>query len=94
MIYIVYKEIIMKSEMKDRFNAILKSWLDVVKKQELNLSFDVCWKNENTLIFVERWSTQESYNNFLKSAEGKQILHDLENYVDYVVRVERLSTTC
>ncbi|WP_406617441.1 putative quinol monooxygenase [Mycoplasmopsis adleri] len=94
MIYLVYKEIIMKSETRERFNGILKTWLDSVKKQPLNLSTDICWKNDNTLILIERWSNQDAYNAYIKSPEGKQLLHDMDSFVDYVVRTEKLSTIC
>ncbi|WP_429998920.1 hypothetical protein [Mycoplasmopsis bovis] len=46
-----------------------------------NLSFDLCWKNENTLVVIERWSTAVAYNNFLKLEETKSINKELEKFI-------------
>ncbi|WP_029513370.1 putative quinol monooxygenase [Mycoplasmopsis primatum] len=94
MIHIVYKEIIIKAETKDKLIYLLKPWIDIAKKNELNLSFDVCWKNENTLIIVQRWSNQAAYNNFMKSEEAKKMINNIEAYIDYTAKVERLNTIC
>lgn len=89
MIYIIYKEMIVKPEMREKFMLHLKTIIDTIKKEELNLSTDVWWKNDTTLILVERWSTEQAYNSYVRSPEGKQAREKLEFYIDYVIRVER-----
>nr|WP_307938804.1 hypothetical protein [Mycoplasmopsis bovis] len=48
-------------------------------------------KNENTLVVIERWSTAVAYNNFLKLEETKSINKELEKFIDYNAKVERLN---
>ncbi|AXJ69855.1 hypothetical protein FCM49_00685 [Mycoplasma bovis] len=91
MIHIIYREIVIRQESKERFAYLIRNWNDFVKKQELNLSFDLCWKNENTLVVIERWSTAVAYNNFLKLEETKSINKELEKFIDYNAKVERLN---
>ncbi|MBZ4195261.1 putative quinol monooxygenase [Mycoplasma tauri] len=93
MIYIIYTEIVLKNEHKDDFIYFMKKWVDMIKKQPLNLSFDLCWKNEKTIIVVQRWSNQNAYNSFIKSEFGKKISSELESFVEYTSRVEKLNTT-
>lgn len=92
MIFIVYKELTIKQETKNLLDSQIKFWTNSIKRQELNLSIDVCWKNESTLIIIERWVSVEAYNNFIKTKDGKNLYESLNNYIDYTVRTEKMNT--
>lgn len=58
MIYAIFRKAKIKPESKSIFEKNVSLWIDEVKKEEYNLSFDGYWVNDNTFIFMEIWKDE------------------------------------
>ncbi|KKB26692.1 hypothetical protein MM26B8_05000 [Mycoplasmopsis meleagridis] len=78
MIFIISKELKIKKEMKANFLEKINAWIIATKKQELNLSIDGMWKDQNHFLIIERWSTEESYEKYISSELHKNLWREIK----------------
>lgn len=82
MIYLVLKHMKIKNEYKEAFLKQIIEWQKVAKKEELNLSIDASWKDENNLVIVERWSSAKAFDKYVATEEYKQMLNNILPLLD------------
>ncbi|RMX34813.1 hypothetical protein [Mycoplasmopsis fermentans] len=94
MIYAIFRKAKIKPESKSIFEKNVSLWIDEVKKEEYNLSFDGYWVNDNTFIFMERWSTLETYKKFTKKDEVILQWKSLAKYFSEEIKTYEGNTIC
>ncbi|VEU77150.1 putative quinol monooxygenase [Mycoplasmopsis columbina] len=82
MIYLVLKHMKIKNEYKEAFLKQIIEWQKVAKKEELNLSIDASWKDENNLVIVERWSSAKAFDKYVATEEYKQMWNNILPLLD------------
>ncbi|EGV00261.1 hypothetical protein MCSF7_02346 [Mycoplasmopsis columbina SF7] len=82
MIYLVLKHMKIKNEYKEAFLKQIIEWQKVAKKEELNLSIDASWKDENNLVIVERWSSAKAFDKYVTTEEYKQMWNNILPLLD------------
>ncbi|WP_036458388.1 putative quinol monooxygenase [Mycoplasmopsis iners] len=64
------------------FKVEISRWIKDTKKQELNLSVDGVWKDENNFLLIERWSSAQDYDNFINSDDNKASWNVVKKFIE------------
>ncbi|AIA29263.1 hypothetical protein MCFN_00450 [Mycoplasmopsis californica] len=91
MICVVTKEIKIKKESRKDFTEYIKKWMYLSKQQELNLSMDGFWISDRFSI-IERWSSEDSFHKFTKTAEYKDFLNQIEQFGIGEIKIKKYKT--
>ncbi|WP_027332874.1 putative quinol monooxygenase [Mycoplasmopsis gallinarum] len=92
MIYVVLRQLKVKTETKKEFSIDIERWLKNNKKEELNLSLDAVWKDKDTMMIVERWSTPEAYQKFINSDQYKVDWENINQYLSQKPSILKFET--
>ncbi|WP_406615519.1 hypothetical protein ACJA25_00090 [Mycoplasmopsis hyopharyngis] len=81
MIYCTCKTLNVKPEMKDEFNKWIYAFINEIKKESMNLSYDGGWKSDSTFVILERWSSEMACKTYYAKKDNKEKYVKINSFV-------------
>lgn len=81
MIYCTCKTLNIKPELKEEFSKWIYTFINEVKKETMNLSYDGGWKNDFTFVILERWSNESTCKSYYSKKENKEKYMKINSFV-------------